>query len=422
MIFKKKYKLLLCGFLSSLLLFSQEGYPSWEEGVMEIHHINTGRGDACFVIMPDGTTLLIDAGDTSETHPRTLSARNEVLKPNNTKSAPEWIVDYIRQFAPKSKSQHLDYALITHYHDDHFGEADSLRTLAPGGYQLTGIMEVGTLMSIKTLIDRGSEFPINLRDKKVQSQERFINDSYKMMATLKEYWKFIDFQNKTNGLVHETLKAGEKHQIQLLYAPENYPEFHVRNVAVNGQIWTGENNFTFDLFKEGDYPGENPLSTCIKITYGKFDYFTGGDVNGIDELGGTNFNSLESNIAPVVGAVDVATLNHHGNRDSQNAYYVRTIRPRVWVQQNWSSDHPGDGVLRRILSEKIYPGKRDVFSTTMLQANRDVIGGKLDQYKSQNGHVVVRVEKGGDAYKVFVLNDATQTRELLKQFGPYESR
>ncbi|WP_053975874.1 ComEC/Rec2 family competence protein [Mangrovimonas xylaniphaga] len=422
MIFKKKYKLLLCGFLSSLLLFSQEEFPSWEEGVMEIHHINTGRGDACFVIMPDGTTLLIDAGDTSETHPRTLSARNEVLKPNNTKSAPEWIVDYIRQFAPKSKPVNLDYALITHYHDDHFGEADSVRTLAPGGYQLTGIMEVGTLMPIKTLIDRGSEFPINLKDKKVQSQERFINDSYKMMATLREYWKFIDFQNKTNGLVHETLKAGEKYQIQLLYAPENYPEFHIQNVAVNGQIWTGEKNFTFDLFKEGDYPGENPLSTCIKITYGKFDYFTGGDVNGIDELGGTNFNSLESNIAPVVGAVDVAALNHHGNRDSQNAYYVRTIRPRVWVQQNWSSDHPGDDVLRRILSEKIYPGERDVFSTTMLQANRDVIGGKLDQYKSQNGHVVVRVEKGGDAYKVFVLNDTTQTRELLKQFGPYESR
>ena len=50
--------------------------PSWEEGMMDIYHINTGRGDAAFAILPDGTTLLIDAGVMSETHPRTLSARN----------------------------------------------------------------------------------------------------------------------------------------------------------------------------------------------------------------------------------------------------------------------------------------------------------------------------------------------------------
>lgn len=131
---------------------------------------------------------------------------------------------------------------------------------------------------------------------------------------------------------------------------------------------------------------------------------------------------MESNIAPVVGAVDVATLNHHGSRDSQNAFYVRTIRPRVWVQQNWSSDHPGDDVLRRILSKKIYPGDRAIFSTTMLQANKDVIGGNLNKYKSQNGHVVVRVEKGGALYYVYILNDNNKEREVLAKFGPYESR
>ncbi len=37
--------------------------PDWEEGMMDIHHINTGRGDAAFLILPDGTTFLIDAGD-----------------------------------------------------------------------------------------------------------------------------------------------------------------------------------------------------------------------------------------------------------------------------------------------------------------------------------------------------------------------
>ena len=81
----------------------------------------------------------------------------------------------------------MDYALITHYHDDHFGEIDSLRKIASGGYQLSGILEVGTLIPIKKLIDRGFDFPINLKDAEVQSQERFSKDSYGMIPTLKEY-------------------------------------------------------------------------------------------------------------------------------------------------------------------------------------------------------------------------------------------
>ena len=422
MIIQKNLFFLFFYFFSTSLFFSQEVLPSWEKGVMELHHINTGRGDAAFYIFPDGTTMLVDAGDMSITHKRTLSNRNEKLRPNSTKTAPEWIVDYIKQFIPKTRTPQLDYALITHYHDDHFGELDTLRKTAPGGYKLTGITEVGTLIPIKKLIDRGSSYPLDLKDAKVQAKAQFVNDKFKMIPTLKEYWKFIEFQNKKNGLAHETLKAGELNQIKLINTPSDFPEFKVQNIAVNGDIWTGEKNNVFHLFKMGDYPGENPLSTCFKISYGEFDYFTGGDIYGVDGFGTSDINSIESNIAPVIGPVDVATLNHHGNRNSQNSFYVRTIRPRVWVQQNWTADQPGDDVLRRILSKKLYPGDRAIFSTTMLQANKDVIGGNLNSYKSQNGHIVVRVEKGGASYEIYILNDKNKNREVIAKFGPYESR
>ena len=123
-----------------------------------------------------------------------------------------------------------------------------------------------------------------------------------------------------------------------------------------------------------------------------------------------------------MGAVDVATLNHHGNRDSQNVFYIKSIRPRVWIQQNWSSDHPGEEVLRRITSKELYPGDRDIFSTVMLQPNKDVIGERLNEYKSQNGHIVLRVDKGGSTYKIFILNDSSEEREILSKHGPYASR
>ena len=37
-------------------------YPDWRAGYMDIHHISTGKGECVFVLMPDGTTMMIDAG------------------------------------------------------------------------------------------------------------------------------------------------------------------------------------------------------------------------------------------------------------------------------------------------------------------------------------------------------------------------
>ena len=39
--------------------------PPWTPGCLDIHHIATGRGNATFILMPDGTSLLIDAGATN---------------------------------------------------------------------------------------------------------------------------------------------------------------------------------------------------------------------------------------------------------------------------------------------------------------------------------------------------------------------
>lgn len=396
--------------------------PAWAPGFLDIHHIHTGRGDAAYVIFPDGTTLLVDAGDMSETHPRTTSARNAPLVPHNGKTAPQWIVDYIKQFAPQNRPLQLDYALITHYHDDHFGEMDSLRKKHPAGYYLTGITEVGSLLPIKKVVDRGHAFPIDLKATEVRAEARFTADPYGMMPTLDNYWRFLEHQAKETGTLHEALVVGEKDQMGLQYNAAGYPHFFVRNLASNGILWTGAAKGTMALFKKGEYPGENPLSNAIKITYGNFDYFSGGDISGVDALGATDLNAVESHLAPVIGPVDVATLNHHGNRDSQNAYYVRTIRPRVWIQQNWTADHPGEEVLRRILSQQLYPGERDIFATVMLQGAHDVIGERLNAYKSLGGHIVIRVHPQGDTYAIFVLNDQTETREIISKHGPYEAR
>lgn len=405
------------------LVFAQSRLPLWESGMMDIHHIQTGRGNATYFVFPDGTTMLFDAGEISETHPRTNSNRNSEIVPHVGKKAYQWVVDYIQQFAPTQNQNRLNYAVISHFHDDHFGEWDS--TLAyskKGNYRLTGITGVGELLQIESLIDRGHIFPIDL--KASYFRERYKNDEYHIVQTLDNYFEFIASQQKS-GLSYDTLNVGSSSQFQLRFSPSAFPNWSVMNISAGGKVATGygANDFT-SLYPEGTYPGENPLSLSLKINYGKFNYYTGGDLSGIDEFGEGDNRSMEANIAPVVGPVDVAVMNHHGNRDSQSPYFVRTLRPRVWIQQTWSSDHPGHEVLRRVKSASLYPGPRDIFATDFLSSNIDVIGTSsvLQSYRSIKGHIVIRIDNNGDNYKIYVLDDESEERNVKSVFGPYTSR
>jgi hypothetical protein len=50
-----------------------------------------------------------------------------------------------------------------------------------------------------------------------------------------------------------------------------------------------------------------------------------------------------------------------------------------------------------------------------------VIGPLMDQLKSDHGHVLVRVDPGGDTYRVLVLDDSAETYNVLATHGPYQS-
>src|SRR4051812_11768833 len=91
----RSYKLVLFCFLATLPLKSQTLSP-WQKGNLDIHFITTGRGDCAFMIMPDGTTMLIDAGELNPMDARTESPRTAPLQPDNSQPAYAWIADYIK--------------------------------------------------------------------------------------------------------------------------------------------------------------------------------------------------------------------------------------------------------------------------------------------------------------------------------------
>ena len=220
----------------------------------------------------------------------------------------------------------------------------------------------------------------------------------------------------------EQFRASTDRQIIPNKKPDQFKNFSVRNIKANGSIWTGTKEETIEYFpplsSKTYVPGENQLSLALRINYGDFRYYTGGDCPGIADLGAPPWNDVETPMSKAIGEVDVAGMDHHGNRDAHNEFNIKTLKPRVWIQQTWSSDHPGHEVLRRITSQYLYPGPRDLFATNMLEANKLVIGPSLENsYKSMDGHIVVRVMPGGATYYVVILNDENERREVWSVHG-----
>jgi hypothetical protein len=127
-------------------------------------------------------------------------------------------------------------------------------------------------------------------------------------------------------------------------------------------------------------------------------------------------------MARVVGAVEAAVVNHHGNRDSTNAAFVSALRPRLWIIPVWSADHPGHDVLDRMFSTRLYPGARDVLATNMIEANKIVIGPLLERLASSQGHIVIRIASGGASYQVYILDDSSERYEVKRVLGPFTAQ
>ena len=396
--------------LSFLFLYSQKTLAqsekkveNWKEGFLDIHFINTGSGNTNFLVLPDGTTLLIDAGNLNRA---AFEKKNAPLKvtlpvPNETHSPAEWIGFYIQNAMPKQRKPTIDYALITHFHDDHYGS----------------LVELGKIIPIKNMIDRNYpdyNFPLNL---KVFLAKDTIFQNY--LTFLKDF-----------NVPTQSLKAGSRTQIKPLLAPQKYPNFHIRNVKANNIIWTGKGDSTLEYFKAIDMTtfykskyNENPLSLALKITYGDFDFFTGGDNTGLQGYGMPTWFDVETPMANAVGKIEAMSLNHHGNRDATNEFFVNTLDPKIVIQQLWCSDHPGQEVYQRLIYKgKNTEGGRDIFTTNMHPETLVTYGPWFrDNYKNTKGHLLIRVQPDGKQYKVYVLDETRQDLTIKQVFGSYFS-
>lgn len=406
---------LFCGTrTSSAAMQIGEEMPLWSEGYLDIHHINTGQGDAAFFILPDGTTLLFDAG----AHTRPPGGPREMhIKPDDSRTVGEWISRYIMHMLQGQSDQYqrLNYIMLSHFHSDHMGGLyPGIKSSESGAYKLSGVTEVGERVPFDKIIDRAWldynwPFPIE-------------------SDNMTNYRQFLEWHIENKEAQVEQFKVGKNNQIALVYNPDEYPDFEIRNISANGKVWTGVDSNVRNHFpavkslREEDLPTENMCSIVFRLSYGNFDYFTGGDLIGVPPPGTPMWHDMETPVAKAIGPVDVNVTNHHAHFDAQNDFFLSALRPRVHVIQSWVVNHPAPSTLRRLLSTRLYPGPRDIFSTNLPEVTKTFIGTASNQIIDQQGHIVIRVKPNGDSYDVYILDDTAESFEIKSIHGPYKSQ
>jgi len=380
----------------------------WRQGYLDIHHISTGRGNSVLAICPDGTSIMIDAGAV-----KSDAAAMGPARPDASRRPGEWIGRYAMHHLRTAPKQELDYFVLTHFHGDHMGDvtADSPMS-SKGDYRLTGVTDVAEILPIGTLIDRGYpsyDYPA------VSSYDATLN-----------YVRFAHAMEK-HGTKVERLKVGSSKQIVLRHAASADDSFVVRNLSANGEVWIGEGDATKQLFpaletlKAKDYPPENACSIALKMTYGGFSYYNGGDLTCDTLFGTAPWLDVESAVAKAAGPVNVSALDHHGYYDATGVEFVKAMRSRIYVLQSWHASHPALATLDKLYSPILYTGDRDVLATGLVDAAELADARLSDKMLSKQGHVVVRVYPGGMQYEVIVLDDSNEDGIVKARFGPFAS-
>jgi len=377
----------------------------WQHGFLEIHHISTGRGNSMLAILPDGTSLMLDAGALKPGGGPEFAAP----KPDASRRPGEWIGRYAKFHLRSAPRQQIDTFVLTHLHGDHMGEyADDLPLSKTGDYRLAGVSDVAEQLPIRRIIDRGwpdYAYPSQQTDKSALNYIAFVRSMAK------------------RGVPIERAIVGSPSQISAAHATG----FSARVLSANGEVWTGEGDATRHLFPaletitKNAHSMENMCSVALRLQYGGFRYYNGGDLTCDTQFGTQPWMDVETAVAKAAGPVSVAALDHHGYYDGTGPDFVRAMRARIWVLQSWHASHPALATLDRLYSPVLYPGDRDVLATSLVPAAELADARLSDKMLSQQGHVVIRVSPGGATYEVIVLDDAVEMGKVKARFGPFVS-
>lgn len=215
----------------------------------------------------------------------------------------------------------------------------------------------------------------------------------------------------------EVFRVGVNDQITLLKRPREYPGFDIRHVAAGREVWDGVAG-SRSVIQFDEVTDRTP---AIRISYGAFDYFYGSvDIKG-DER--TVRQEMEAFVGLVTGPVEVLEVNHSSSFYHTGTAFLKATRPRQLVAQTWMPSQLDSRGVKLMLSPDLYPGKRELFVTNLLEPIKAILGARLSaELASHQGHVLIRVHPGGRQYYIYVLSEDSKAPLIKSAHGPFLTR
>lgn len=379
----------------------------WQHGELDLHFIYTGRGESTFFILPDGTTVVNDVGDLFVYDEKTLEPTqlDEVpWRPRADLLGGECVARYISRLV---KTRKLDYLLLSHWHEDHFG-AQWLRakTLADGR-KVCGMALLGEYFDFGAFLD-------NQHDAFGMYNSA---DDKRSLGMMRDFLA----RQAAKGMTHEPFRVGALNQIRLQHDPDGEFAriFSIRNIAANGAVWTGRGekakNYADVHFDQigRTHIAQNELSMSIRMNYGKFSFLTSGDLtmDFIDKKG--EKYSWEGVCGRAAGKVTVCKSNHHGAWQSMNRAFLDAVRADAYISCVWHRRQLNYGNMPDLASADFTPGGALICPTVAPEwARVQAPAAAWWKNVAPAGHVVVKVAPGGGSYRIFILDSSTEEARI----------
>lgn len=349
--------------------------PPWRPGMLDLHFIATGRGDATLIVAPSGRMALIDVGAAAGTGPAMVAPL-----PDATLSPGRRVADYVQRRLAETGGARLDTLAITHFHDDHIG----------------GVADLLERIDVALILDR--------------AWPQYGDPPFEGPAGARYVAAMRDRARRSGEMGR--LRVGATGQV--LPNEAGLAAFGIRTVAASGAVWAGAGEEARMLFPARatqaamDRPNENANSAAFLVTLGRFRAFLGGDLTDWADAGARPWLNALTPAAQACGHVHVSTLPHHGMFDASSPATVRALAARDWVISAWHAAHPSIETLERVLSQRLYPGPRDVWATAIHPAAELAMGRLTRQLASRYGNLVCRVGAAGSAWSIAVTDPESE--------------
>lgn len=178
----------------------------------------------------------------------------------------------------------VDYLMVSHYHEDH------IQGIVP-------LFREEGLKVRRAVLDRGGD------------RQGYDSDHYR------GYYDYVTAPE--HDLTRVRVRPGD--QIDM------GPEITVEVLAV-GELETGTNLGV-------PVVDENDNSIALWLTFGAFDYWTAGDLTGVDSI---RYADIETAVIPILPReVDVYRANHHAIDYNSNPAFLEALNPTVTLASTY---------------------------------------------------------------------------------------